>query len=124
VCGWRVGSKVVMPVAGKEFVDSGLVRRRMLRRSANVLVLVLSRHADLPVLTWTVTADLLRGHADVCDLDSGRDRQVFHVWAEALAAGEGRDPEPVLDEAGVTRLRALRRVSGVPVVLTAAVHPF
>jgi hypothetical protein len=110
-------------MAGEEFVDS-VMRRRLLRRSAHVLVLVLSRYADLPVLTWTVTADLLRGHADVCDLDPGSDRQVFHVWAEALPAGEGRDPEPVLDEAGVTRLRALRRVDGVPVVLTAAVHPY
>ena len=111
-------------MVGKEFVDSGLVRRRMLRRSAHVLVLVLGRYADLPVLTWTVTADLLRGHADVCDLDPGRDRQVFNAWAEALPAGEGGDPGPVLDEAGVTRLRAIRRVGGVPVVLTAAVHPF
>lgn len=111
-------------MAGEELVGSGLVRRRMLRRSAHVLVFILSRHSDLPVLTWTVTSDVLRGHADVCDLDPGRDRQVFNVWAEALPASEGRDPAPVLDESGVTRLRANRRVSGVPVVLTAAVHPF
>ena len=111
-------------MAGEELVGSGLVRRRLLRRSAHVLVFILSRYPDLPVLTWTVTADVLRGHADVCDLDPGRDRQVFSVWAEALPASEGRDPAPVLDESGVTRLRANRRVSGVPVVLTAAVHPF
>lgn len=111
-------------MAGEEFVDSGSVRGRLLRRSAHVLVFILSQHPDLPVLTWTVTADVLRGHADVCDLDRGRDRQVFNVWAEALPASEGLDPAPVLDEAGVTRLRANRRVSGVPVVLTAAVHPF
>lgn len=46
------------------------------------------------------------------------------MWADALPASEGRDPAPVLDDAGVTRLRAVRRVHGVPVVLTAAVHPF
>jgi hypothetical protein len=108
-------------VVGK--VDAA-ARGRLLRRAARVLVLVLDQHRELPVLTWTVTADFLRGHADVCDLDSGRDRQVFMVWAEALPAGEGGDPAPVLDESGVTRLRAVRRVSGVPVVLTAAVHPF
>jgi hypothetical protein len=74
-------------------------------------------------LAWTVTPDVLRAHADVCDLDRGRDRRVFHAWAQALPASEGCDPEPVLD-AGVTRLRAVRRVHGVPVVLTAAVHPY
>ena len=111
-------------MAGDGFVDRGRVRRRLLRRSAHVLVLILGEHPDLPVLTWTVTADVLRGHADVCDLDPGRDREIFNVWAEALPASEGRDPAPVLDETGVTQLRASRRVSGVPVVLTAAVHPF
>jgi hypothetical protein len=109
-------------VAGDEFVDRDLVR--LLRRSAHVLVLILSEHSGLPVLTWTVTPDVLRGHADVCDLDPGRERQVFTVWADALPASEGCDPMPVLDEWGVTRLRANRRVDGVPVVLTAAVHPF
>jgi hypothetical protein len=58
------------------------------------------------------------------DLNPGRDRRVFTVWADALPASEGRDAVPMLDESGVTRLRANRRVSGVPVVLTAAVHPF
>jgi hypothetical protein len=111
-------------MAGDELVDYGLVRRRLLRRSANVLALVLSKHPDLPVLTWTVTPDMLRGHADVCDLDPGRDRQIFEVWAGALPATEGGDPMAVLDDAGVTRLRANRRAHGVPVVLTAAVHPF
>ena len=111
-------------MGGNGLVDDGLVRRRLLRRSAQVLVLVLSKHPDLPVLTWTVTADVLRGHADVCDLDPGRDRQIFEVWAWALAATEGGDPMVVLDDAGVTRLRANRRAHGVPVVLTAAVHPF
>ena len=87
-------------------------------------MLVLDQHRELPVLTWTVTADVLRGHADVCDLDPGRDRRVFAVWAQALPAAEGCDPAPVLDESGVTLLRAVRRVGGVPVVLTAAVHQF
>jgi hypothetical protein len=84
----------------------------------------LDEHRDLPVLTWTVTPEVLQAHADVCELDPCRDRKVFTVWADALPAGEGRDPAPVLDEAGVTRLRAVRRVNGVPVVLTAAVHPY
>ncbi|MGE5831226.1 MAG: hypothetical protein ACM30G_23110, partial [Micromonosporaceae bacterium] len=83
----------------------------------------LDEHRELPVLTWTVTPDVLHAHADVCDLDAG-DRLVFDAWAQALPASEGRDPEPVLDDAGVTRLRAVRRVHGVPVMLTAAVHPF
>jgi hypothetical protein len=101
-----------------------MVRRRLRRRAARVLVLVLDEHRELPVVTWTVTPDVLRAHVDVCDLDAGRDRRVFTVWADALPASEGRDPAPVLDGAGVTRLRAVRRVHGVPVVLTAAVHPF
>jgi hypothetical protein len=100
------------------------VRGRLLRQAARVLVLVLEEHRELPVLTWTVTADALQAHADVSDLDVGRDRRVFNVWARALPASEGCDPAPVLDEAGVTRLRAVRRVHGVPVVLTAAVHPY
>jgi hypothetical protein len=103
---------------------AGAGRGRLLRQVAGVLVLVLDEHRELPVLTWTVTADVLRGHVDVCDLDCGRGRRDFMVWAEALPASEGCDPAPVLDESGVTRLRAVRRVGGVPVVLTAAVHPF
>jgi hypothetical protein len=87
-------------------------------------VFVLDEHRELPVLTWTVTPDVLQAHADVCDLDPGRDRRVFSVWADALPASEGRDPAPVLDDAGVMRLRAVRRVHGVPVVLTVAVHPY
>jgi hypothetical protein len=109
-------------VAG-ELAD--VVRGQLLRRAARVLVFVLDEHRELPVLTWTVTPDVLRAHADVCDLGPGRDRRrVFTVWADALPASEGRDPAPVLDDAGVTRLRAVRRVHGVPVVLTAAVHPY
>jgi hypothetical protein len=100
------------------------VRRRLLRRAARVLVLVLDEYRELPVLTWTVTPEVLQAHADVCDLDCGRDRRVFTAWAQALPASEGGDPAPVLDDAGVTRLRAVRRIHGVPVVLTAAVHPF
>jgi hypothetical protein len=96
----------------------------LLRRAARVLVFVLDEHRELPVLTWTVTPDVLQAHVDVCDLDPGRDPRVFTAWARALPAGEGGDPAPVLDEAGVTRLRAVRRVNGVPVVLTAAVHPY
>jgi len=103
---------------------AGAVRGRLLRRAARVLVLVLDEHRELPVLRWTVTPDVLHAHADVCDLDPGRDRLVFDAWARALPASEGRDLAPVLDDAGVTRLRAVRRVHGVPVVLTAAVHPF
>ena len=102
----------------------GAARGRLLRRAARVLVLVLDEHRELLVLTWTVTADVLHAHAVVCDVDPGRDRRVFTAWAQALPAGEGRDPAPVLDDAGMTRLRAVRRVHGVPVVLTAAVHPF
>jgi hypothetical protein len=103
---------------------AGVRQGRLLRQTARVLVFVLDQHRELPVLTWTVTPEVLRGHADVCDLDPGYDRQVFDVWAQALPASEGSDPGPVLDESGVTRLRAVRRVGGVPVVLTAAVHPF
>lgn len=105
-------------------VADELVRRRLLRQSAQVLVLVLGEHRDLPVLTWTVTPRLLLGHAEVCEVDPGVGRQVFAAWARALPASEGRDPAPELDEFGVTRMRANRRVNGVPVVLTAAVHPF
>jgi hypothetical protein len=99
-------------------------RARRLRRAAGVLVSVLGRHPDLPVLTWTVTPEAVSGHVDVCDLDSGCDRRVFAVWADALPASEGPDPDPALDDSGVTRLRASRRVDGVSVMLTASVHPF
>src|SRR3954454_18025262 len=111
-------------MAGGELGGADCARRRLLRRSARVLVFVLGRHPDLPVLTWTVTPDVVSGHVDVCDLDDGRDRRIFTAWADALPASEGPDPEPVLDGSGVTRLRAVRRVNGVPVLLTAAVHPF
>lgn len=56
-------------MAGDEFVHLGLVRRRLLRQAACVLVFVLEEHRELPVLTWTVTPDVLQAHADVCDLD-------------------------------------------------------
>jgi hypothetical protein len=105
-------------------VGDELVRRRLLRQSAQVLVFVLGEHRDLPVLTWTVTSRLLVGHADVCEVGPGPGRQVFTAWADALPASEGEDPVPVLDESGVIRLRAMRRVNGVPVLLSAAVHPF
>jgi hypothetical protein len=105
-------------------VADDLLRRRLLRQSASVLVLVLGEHRGLPVLTWTVTPEVLLGHAEVCEVDSGRDRRVFTSWADALPASEGCDPAPVLDDSGVTRLRANRRFNGVPIVLTAAVHPF
>ena len=111
-------------MAGDGLVGSDRVRGRLLRQSAGVLVFVLGEHRELPVLTWTVTPEVLRGHADVCEVGPGPGRQVFTVWADALPASEGGDPVPVLDESGVTRLRANRRVNGVPVVLTAAVHPF
>ncbi|KUL31256.1 hypothetical protein ADL15_22670 [Actinoplanes awajinensis subsp. mycoplanecinus] len=78
----------------------------------------------MPVLIWTVTSRALIGHAELCEVDAGPGRRVFTAWADALPAGEGCDPVPVLDDDGVTRLRAVRRCSGVPVVLTAAVHPF
>ena len=111
-------------MAADELVDLGLVRRRLLRKAAHVLVLVLDEHRELPVLTRTVTPEVLQAHADVRDLDADRDRRVFNAWAQALPASGGRDPAPVVDDAGVTRLRAVRRVSGVPVVLTAAVHRY
>jgi hypothetical protein len=111
-------------MAGDGLGELGLVRRRLLRRAARVLVLVLDEHRELPVLTWTVTPDVLQAHADVCDLGPGPDRRVFDAWAQALPASEGCDPAPVCDEGGVTRLRAVRRVYGLPVVLSAAVHPF
>ena len=109
-------------MAREESVGSG-PNQRLLRQSAYVLVLVLDEHCELPVLTWTVTPSGLRGHAEVCDLDR-RDRRVFTAWADALPVIDGLDPAPAVDASGVTRLRADRRVGGVPVTLTAAVHPF
>jgi hypothetical protein len=101
-----------------------LVQWRLLRWAAGALVLVLDAHRELPVLTWTVTPRALIGHAVLCEVGPGPGRRVFTAWADALPACEGVDPAPVLDEGGVTRLRANRRVNGVLVVLTAAVHPF
>jgi hypothetical protein len=71
---------------------------------------------------WRIAT--LRGHVDVCDLEPGHNRKTFPAWTDALPETEYVDPVPALDDSGVTRLRANRRVSGVPVVLTAAVHPF
>ena len=101
-----------------------VMQRRLLRWSAGVLVQMLGEHRELPVLTWTVTPRALIGHAELCEVDPGPGRQLFTAWAQALPASEGCDPAPVLDDCGVMRLRAVRRFSGVPVVLTAAVHPF
>jgi hypothetical protein len=100
-----------------------VVQRRLLRWSAGELVRVLDEHRDLPVLTWTVTPRALVGHAELCEVDPSLGRWVFTAWAQALPA-EGRDPVPVLDDVGVTWLRAVRRCHGVPVVLTAAGHPY
>ena len=97
---------------------------RLLRWKAGVLVQVLDEHRELPVLAWTVTSRALLGHAELCEMSPGPGRRVFTAWADALPASEGADPAPVLDDGGVTRLRAVRRFNGVPVVLTAAVHPF
>lgn len=99
-------------------------RRQRLRQAAHILALTLRAHPDLPVLTWTVTPDTLRAHVDVCDLEPGRDRQVFTAWATALDPTGNPDPEPVLDTWGMTHLRANRHVNGLPVILTATVHPF
>lgn len=98
--------------------------QQRLRQAAFILALTLREHPDLPVLTWTVTPDFLHGHVDVCDLEPGRDRQVFTSWANALAPTEHPDPEPVLDTSGTTRLRAHRYVNGLAIILTATVHPF
>jgi hypothetical protein len=99
-----------------------LARRQRLRQAASILALTPREHPDLPVLTWTVTPDLLRGHVDACDLEPGRDRQAFTAWAETLAPTGHPDPEPVLDTSGTTHLRADRDVNGLPVILT--VYPF
>jgi hypothetical protein len=102
--------------------------RQRLRQAAFVLALTLREHPDLPVLTWTVTPDLLHGHVDACDLETDRGRQAFTSWAETLVPtghpDPDPDPEPVLDASGTTHLRADRHVTGLPVILTATVYPF
>jgi hypothetical protein len=95
---------------------------RRQRQAAHILALVLRENPHLPVITWTVTPTALHGHADLCDVNPGRDRQVFTAWAAALDLAEHPDPEP--DPRGPARLRAARNVAGLPVVLTATVHPF
>jgi hypothetical protein len=99
-------------------------RRQRLRQTTQVVVALLREHPDLPALTWTITPDCLRGHAEVCDVDPSLDRAVFTVWADALTPGAYPDPEPILDSCGLTHLRANRYVTGLPVILTATVHPF
>src|SRR5258707_13880852 len=101
-------------MAGGELVGLGLVRRRLLRRAAGVLVLVLDEHRELPVLTWTVTADVLQGHADVCDLDPGRDRRGFNARALALPAGGGGESPAGLEGAGGRRRAPGRPGHGGP----------
>lgn len=101
-----------------------LASRQRLRQAAFVLALTLREHPDLPVLTWTVTPDLLHAHVDACDLETDRGRQAFTAWAETLAPAGHPDPEPVLDTSGTTHLRADRHVNGLPVILTATVYPF
>jgi hypothetical protein len=99
-----------------------LARRQ--RQAAHILTLILREHSHLPVLTWTVTPTALHAHVDVCDLEPGRDRQGFTAWATALDPTQHPDPEPVLDTWGTTHLRANRHVNGLPVVLTATIHPY
>jgi hypothetical protein len=99
-------------------------RQRQLRQAAHILILILREHPDLPVLTWSVTPDHLHAHAVLCDVEADNDQQVFTAWAHALAQTAHPDPEPALDASGATQLRAVRRVHGLPVILTATVHPF
>lgn len=99
------------------------VQRRRLRQAAHLLVLLLREHPDLPVLAWTVAPHALRGHADLCDA-SDRNRQVFTAWAHALSLADHSDPEPTSDDWQTHQLRAHRRVSGLPVILTATLRPF
>lgn len=104
--------------------DPNRARRQRLHRAAHVLVVILRKHSDLPVLTWSITCDHLHGHADLCDVESGHDRSVFTAWADALTPTGPPDAEPVLDAWGVTHLRANRTAAGLTVILTATVHPF
>lgn len=92
------------------------------RQAAHILVGVLREHADLPMLTWTITADGLHAHIDLCDVDADRDRQVFTTWATALDLTP--HPEPVGEAMDTVHLHAHRHINGLLVTLTATVHPF
>lgn len=97
-----------------------LARRQ--RHAAHILVLVLREHADLPLLTWTITPDRLHAHIDLCDVESNRDRRVFTTWVSALHMT--RHSEPVGKAIGTVRLKAHGHINGLLVTLTAIVHPF
>ena len=97
------------------------VQRRQPWHAAHILALTLRENPDLPGLTWTVTPDALHGHATICAV--GPDRDAFTIWANTLPPSHHHDPEPVTDQ-GITYLLAHRSASGIPVTLTATVHPF
>ncbi len=98
-----------------------LARRQ--RQAADILVLVLREHTDLPMLTWTIAPDgLLHAHIDLCDVEADRDRRVFTTWVTALDLT--RHPEPVDEATGTVHLHAHRHINGLLVTLTATVHPF
>jgi hypothetical protein len=95
---------------------------RRQRQAAHILVLLLREHASLPVLTWTITADGLHAHIDLCDVDANRDRRVFTTWVAALDLT--RHLEPVGEPISPVHLHAHRHINGLLVTLTATIHPF
>jgi hypothetical protein len=91
---------------------------RRQRQAAHILVLVLREHASLPLLTWTITADALHAHVDLCDVESDHDRRVFTTWAAALDMTPHTQPDN--QTAGTVHLHAHRHING----LLVTVHPF
>lgn len=95
---------------------------RRQRQAAHILVRILREHADLPVLTWTITSGGLHAHIDLCDVEADRDRRVFTTWVTALNLN--RHPDPVNQATGTVHLHAHCRINGLLVTLTATIHPF
>jgi hypothetical protein len=95
---------------------------RWQRQAAHILALLLREHASLPVLTWTITADGLHAHINLCDVDSDHDRRVFTTWAAALDLTH--HPEPVGEPTSPVHLHAHRHINGLLVTLTATIHPY
>jgi hypothetical protein len=99
-------------------------RAQRQRQAAHMLTRLLGEHPDLPVLDWHVSAEALYAHVYICDVDNphGLNRDVFTAWTTTLSLT--RPELPALFVVDDAHLQAHRVIDGVPVIITATVHPF
>lgn len=93
------------------------------RQAAHILTHLLDAHPDLPVLDWHVSAHALYAHVYICNVDPyAQSLDVFTAWTTILSLTQPDHPGPIpIDD---VHLKAHRVIDGVPVILTATIHPF